>query len=117
MSKKADKTIRGTADAWDDRTLGADEQYAVVSDLIDQDALNESMELQMISIRIQKGLLEDLKYIAQINGLGYQPLIKQALRRFAECEKKRIIREMATQIQAEECADGEHCPPTKRAAG
>lgn len=36
--------------------------------------------------------------IAQLNGIGYQPLMRQVLARFADCEKKKIfwqaVREM-----------------------
>ncbi len=45
---------------------------------------------------LQKSLIEDLKHIATLNGIGYQPLIRQILTRFADAEKKRILREAAT---------------------
>jgi hypothetical protein len=89
---KAQK-IEGTSENWENGALGSDEKYARLATDLDANAMDEALGLQMISIRLQKGLIDDLKLIAQIHGLGYQPLIKQALRRFADCEIKRLLRE------------------------
>lgn len=40
-------------------------------------------------------LIDSLKDIAEINGLGYQTLIKQILNRFVEAEMKQALREKA----------------------
>ncbi|WP_140060940.1 hypothetical protein, partial [Vibrio parahaemolyticus] len=61
----------------------------------DGEKLDDKLGLQMISIRLQKSLIEDLKDIAELNGIGYQPLMKQILKRFVDAEKKKILREMA----------------------
>lgn len=106
MSEKTAK-IEGTVENWEDGTLGCDEQYARVSTSIDQKALDEALELKSISIRLQKGLLEDLKAIASMHGIGYQPLIKQVLRRFADAEMKQFFREHAAEIARQEDAEGE----------
>ncbi|EFX91985.1 Uncharacterized protein conserved in bacteria [Actinobacillus ureae] len=55
--------------------------------------LDELLALQPISIRLSKGLIQDLKDIAQLHGLGYQPLIKQILTRFVESEKRMLANE------------------------
>lgn len=55
--------------------------------------LGELLALQPISIRLSKGLIQDLKDIAQLHGLGYQPLIKQILTRFVESEKRMLANE------------------------
>ncbi len=95
--------VKGTEEAWESRELGADEQFVQVADDISIDDLEESLKLQMISIRLQKSLLEDLKLIAKLHGVGYQPLMKQVLKRFADAEKKRLLNEIAAK-QAEEKA-------------
>lgn len=88
-------SIPDTEDAWNSGALGRDEEFVDVAP-DDVDALvNEHMELQPISIRLEKSLIEDFKLIAKIHGLGYQPLMRQILKRFADCEKKRILREFA----------------------
>lgn len=51
------------------------------------------LALQAISIRLPKALIQDLKDIAQLNGLGYQPLIKQILNRFVDAEKRMLANE------------------------
>lgn len=84
--------VKGTTEAWENGELGQDEQHAKLSDLKMED-LDDALALQMISIRIQKELLEDLKTLAEYHGIGYQPLMKQALRRFADAEMKQIARE------------------------
>ncbi len=95
MKSKENDKIQGTEEAWDEKTLGATEEFVAVADLGDDEAINSALELQAISIRLQKSLIEDFKVIAGFHGLGYQPLMRQALARFADGEKKRLIREYA----------------------
>jgi hypothetical protein len=40
-------------------------------------------------------LIEDFKLIGQLHGISYQPLMRQILQRFADSEKKRVLRELA----------------------
>ena len=91
--KDADKLVVD-AEAWEHGTLGQDEQFAVRANKEAEEALNEALGLQMISVRLQTSLIEDLKFIAKINGIGYQPLLRDALCRFARNEKKNIMMEM-----------------------
>ncbi|WP_279715749.1 hypothetical protein [Chelonobacter oris] len=79
---------------WENGELGRDEQFVKKSDSTSQSAIGEMLALQAISIRIPKGLLKDIKDIAKLNGLGYQPLIKQILNRFVNAEKRMIANEM-----------------------
>lgn len=99
MTKKL-KTpmIPDTEDAWLSGELGRDEQYAAAAPDDMEATINEQLELQPISIRLEKSLIEDFKLIAEMHGLGYQPLMRQSLRRFADCEKKRILREAAAEM-------------------
>ena len=86
--------IEDTEDSWDpDGPLGHDEKFtALVADDINA-SVDEALGLTPISIRLQKGLLDNLKALAQLNGLGYQPLSRQVLTRFVDCEMKAILRE------------------------
>jgi len=92
----ADK-IESSIEAWEDRKLGNDESH-VATVKLDEEMISEALALQMISIRLQKTLIEDLKMIGKINGIGYQPLIRQVLKRFADSEKKQILREHANKV-------------------
>jgi len=105
--------IEGTTEAWENRELGADEHYVRVAE-VDESRIDESLGLQMISIRLQKSLIEDFKQIAKLHGLGYQPLMRQVLARFAESEKKRILNKFVAeherleqQIREEEAGESE----------
>lgn len=85
--------IEGTVEAWENGTLGCDKKYARVDDKASEEMIDESLGLQLISIRLQKSLIADLKDIAKMNGIGYQPLVKQILHRFVNAEKKMIIQQ------------------------
>jgi len=87
----------GTAEAWDSGELGENAASAKVAPGQTAQAINDALGLQMISIRLPKSVIEDFKVIAQIEGVGYQPLMRTALIRFAECEAKRVMREYAAQ--------------------
>lgn len=87
--------IQDADDAWDEGLLGRDEKFAQVANHIDIAALDVALDMQMISIRLPKSLIEDFKSIAQLHGLGYQPLMRQALQRFADGEKKMLLQDTA----------------------
>lgn len=55
--------------------------------------------LQAISIRLQPDLIQDLKTIAQHNGIGYQTLIKQILHRFVHAEMKMLANEKQKELR------------------
>lgn len=94
-----DRKIPGSDEAWDRRELGADPNFVAVADAADDGAIDAALELQPISIRLQKSLIEDFKMIAELHNIGYQPLMRQVLARFADSEKKRILRQMLHEVQ------------------
>ena len=78
---------------WDNGTLGRDEHY-VAEGRTTLTEIDEVLGIETVSLRFTKDLLQDLKDIAELNGLGYQPLIKQILQRFVDGRKnveKKII--------------------------
>ncbi|GAD20922.1 hypothetical protein [Acidovorax sp. MR-S7] len=83
-------------------SVGMDEAHVAVAPAELSAALDDALELQPISIRLQKDLLENLKALAKLNGLGYQPLIRQVLTRWVDCELKSMLRERASQMRPEE---------------
>lgn len=96
--------IPGTEEAWDNGTLGAEEQYVAVAPKALQDAVSESLGMQAISIRLPKALVEQYKVIARLHKIGYQPLMRDALTRFATSEMKRLLLEIAEEREEEEAA-------------
>ena len=97
MAAHATDKIPGTEEAWESGQLGADEEHVKVAPTQEQQ-LDAALDLHPISIRLQRGLLDNLKAIAQLNGIGYQPLIRQVLTRFVDGE----IRSMLASRVAEE---------------
>lgn len=99
---KADK-IRGTEEAWEkDGQLGNDAAYAAVASPEQQSAVEETLAMQMISIRLPKSVIEVFKALASLEGIGYQPLMREALIRFADGEAKRIVMEVAERHKKEQ---------------
>lgn len=93
--------IESTNEAWENRLLGADEAFVAVAENVNESAIDEALGLKMISIRLEQSLIEDFKAIATINNMGYQTLMRQALKRFAESEKKLIAIDMDNRRRAE----------------
>lgn len=53
--------------------------------------IDDSLGMQMISIRLQRDLISVLKEIATFHGIGYQPMVRDLLHRFAVSEIKAIL--------------------------
>lgn len=98
--------ITDTVEAWDTGTLGNDEQYVRRASSEAEKELDDSLGLQAISIRLQKELIDQFKLIAKIHGMGYQPLMREALKRFASSEIKVILTQMANEGKRETLDNG-----------
>ncbi len=96
--------IPASDEAWETGELGADFKYAEIAkeDAALEDQIDEALELQAISIRLQKSLIDDFKGIAALHGVGYQPLMRQVLNRFVDCEKKRILNERVSEMREQQ---------------
>ena len=55
-------------------------------------SVDESLGLKAISLRLNKILLERLKLIAEVRGIGYQPLMREVLNEFARDELLRLAK-------------------------
>lgn len=76
-------------DAWDNRELGSTEAFVRKVSPKREKALDEKLELQIISIRLQKNLIDDLKDLAGEDGLLYQPYIRHVLTQHVRNEKRK----------------------------
>lgn len=83
--------ILGTDEAWESGELGTDGKHARVVSPETADKIDDALGLQMISIRLEKALIDSFKLLGSFHGIGYQPLMKDALKRFAEHELKAIV--------------------------
>ena len=73
---------KSNAKAWDNKELGASEKHARKATSAREKALDNNLGLQTISIRLQKNLIDNLKSLAEEDGLGYQPFLRQILMRY-----------------------------------
>lgn len=76
-------------EAWENRELGATESFVRKASPEREKALDEKSSLQIISIRLQRALIDDLKDLAGEDGLGYQPYIRRVLTHHARIEKRK----------------------------
>ena len=74
--RNREKELLAEADEWESGKRGS--QSVAVTDE-DEAALDQAMELQMISIRLPQSVVEKLKTLAKKEGIGYQPYTRQVL--------------------------------------
>ena len=81
---------------WESRELGGDPNFVKASPVPASfhEILNKSSNMQMISIRLPKDLITDLKEIGSAQKLGYQALMREVLKRFVDAEKKVMYRDL-----------------------
>lgn len=92
--------IEASADDWGPSgKYGNDEKFVRAGK--EDEKLGDRLGLEPISIRFPKDLVRDLKAIAQINGMRYQPLIREVCKRFVESEKKAVRADMARRRREE----------------
>ena len=94
-------------EAWDSGELGREERYAKKSDHAEEVSVDDSLDLQLISIRLPKALIDDFKMLAKYHGVGYQPLMRDILKRFAEGEKRQIINDMIQKAASSQGANSQ----------
>ena len=95
-------------DKWENRELGASADNVRVS--TNAEALDDALGMQLISIRLQKKLIADLKRVAGHYGLGYQPMIRDLLNRFVNAELKLMLQRELDQLEQAE-ANAESTEP------
>ena len=81
------------ATQWESRELGSDPQFARSTSVPASfhELLNKSNNMQMISIRLPKDLIDDLKNISKAQKMGYQALMREVLKRFCRCRKESYV--------------------------
>lgn len=80
--------IAGSPEAWEDGELGRDEAFVRPAPKELEQQVDEALCLKAISIRLPTELIDDFKFIASHRGLCYQPLMREALKKFVEVEYK-----------------------------
>ena len=86
-------------DPWDSGDLGRSADHVGVVSEAECRAIDDSLGLHPVSIRLEKTLISNLKLIAKLRGVSYQPLIRDLLNRFADSEFKAVLHEQAEQAK------------------
>lgn len=89
-------------DLWETRALGCDENFVERAPVDLKKEIDSALGMQMVSMRLQSQLVEALKVIADYRGIGYQPLIRDVLGRFAKSEIIQIAKELQEYQRANE---------------
>ena len=85
--------IADTPEAWESGELGQSHEYAKVAPGKLASEIDDALGLQMISIRLDKELIDMFKLLGSKYQIGYQPLMREALKRFVDGELKMVALE------------------------
>ncbi|MGJ7568896.1 hypothetical protein ACSFBX_00020 [Variovorax sp. RB2P76] len=89
MTKKT--SISGTAQAWETGELGRSSAHVRKTPVEVAQQIDDALGLQAISIRLPKATIEAYKNLATMHGVGYQPLMRDAICRWADTELKMLL--------------------------
>jgi uncharacterized protein (DUF4415 family) len=85
--------ITDNPEAWESGELGQSHEYAKVAPSKLASEIDGALGLQMISIRLDKELIDMFKLLGNKYQMGYQPLMREALKRFVDGELKMVALE------------------------
>mgnify|MGYP001948149501 CR=1 FL=1 len=103
MAKKEDLDMNFSDEdiaKWESGELGMSAESVQVS--TDSDALDKALGMQPISIRLEKKLIAHLKRIASHHNIGYQPMVRDLLNRFATAELKFILKQELAELNEQQ---------------
>lgn len=88
---------------WENGDLGMSADSVQISE--DSDSLDSALGMQLISIRLEKKLIANLKRIAAHHNVAYQPMVRDLLNRFATAELKLMLKQELKELdkQQENC--------------
>jgi predicted DNA binding CopG/RHH family protein len=98
------KQFDADTELWESRKLGASAKHAKRSSKEHDKALDDAFGLRLCTFRIQKGLIEQLKRLAKLEGMGYQTFMRQILTHYVG-ENTHKLHELLTPNQATEIAE------------
>jgi len=85
---------------WENGEFGQDMEHTKISSKEHDAEIDDALGLKSISLRLQASLIEDLKVLAKLNGIGYQPLARQVLTKFVTDEMHKLAIAQATDLAA-----------------
>lgn len=113
---KVNEEMKEKADQWDSGELGRSDEHAErVAPDIEKEVMS-ALGLQPVSLRLPQQLIKDLKFIAEYRAIGYQPVMRDVLMRWARCEMSQIAHELKEQVEAQAAIEAAGLDPPKRRA-
>lgn len=94
--------IEGSIENWEKGVLGMDMESAERVSAEEAAAIDKAAGMQLISIRLERDLISALKSIAKYHGIGYQPMVRDLLRRFAISETKDVYSKLLDEAKKKE---------------
>lgn len=89
MSRKSkEAAIQNTAEAWKNGELGRQTKYAEASPKEVGIQVDKALNLEIISIRLKKDLIESFKILGKKYDVSYKPLMRHALKSFIQSQIK-----------------------------
>lgn len=104
VSQKGIERFDEDAELWDSKQLGASAEHARPATAEQQRALDDATGLQLISIRMPKILIEQMKQLARLEGIGYQPYVRKVVTQHVR-ENEHKLEQLLTPAEATERAD------------
>ena len=95
VSKKDVERFDEGAEQWDNKELGASAEHARPASGEQQQALDDATGLQLISIRMPKLLIEQVKQLARLEGIGYQPYVRKVITQHVRENEHKLERLMS----------------------
>jgi len=84
MTKEKLKT---NTEKWENGQLGRSPEHVGIVSAEEELEIDDALGLQLVSVRLQKTLIKDLKELAVKEGLGYQPYLRQILTKHVRSQK------------------------------
>jgi uncharacterized protein (DUF4415 family) len=110
--------ITDNPEAWESGALRQSHEYAKVAPSKLASEIDDALGLQMISIRLDKELIDMFKLLGSKYQMGYQPLMREALKRFVDGELKMVALETLQKQSAarSKLKDEKHRPSKEKVA-
>lgn len=102
--------ILGSAENWESGKLGMSEDHAVQVSTEETAAIERAAGMKLVSIRLPVVLVSNLKEIAKYYGIGYQPMVRDLMERFARSEIRTILEERLGRMEEKDQPNDEKLP-------
>ncbi len=89
---------------WESKQLGVSAEHARPASKEQEQALDDATGLQLLSIRMPKSLIEQVKQLAKLEGIGYQPYMRKVMTQHVR-ENEHKLEQLLTPAEATAKAD------------